>query len=168
MGRFQDMRCKVGSHTGEWDYDGYRECGQTRRCTNCSAVSTRVRHNWGEWNWADPDDRTNCESVRECSRCDGTDYETRHNLEWRYTLDVMGDASNAKGLGEALLAATARAMQESYAKCQQVMACRRCGYFDMSASRTFHDWGDWRLSQYGDASVHVCARCGEREESEES
>lgn len=160
------MRCKVGSHTGEWEFDHYRECDQTRRCGNCGTVSTRVRHNWGEWDWADPDDSRSCESVRECRRCDSTDRETRHNLQWRYILDVIRDPSEAESFGEAFAAAAVRAMQESYGRCQQVLACRRCGYFDMSALRTEHDWGDWQPSQYRDTSRRACTRCGNREESD--
>lgn len=166
MGYFQDLRCKIGSHTGDWDYDRPRECDQSRRCTNCGYVSTRARHRWGEWDWEDPDNLKSCDSVRRCGRCDDAEYETRHRLEWRYALDVMGDLSDVDGLGWQLMAAATRSLQENYGKCQQVMACRRCGYYDGSSRRTFHDWGDWRLSQYDDTSVHICARCGEREESE--
>jgi hypothetical protein len=159
------MRCGVGSHQGDWEYDSYGECAQTRRCSNCKALSTRVRHSWGNWQWVDPDDITSCESVRECSRCNGTQHESRHDLEWAYTLDIMGEPSDEDGLGLKLAAAASRALVESYTKCEQRMSCRRCRHCDYSASRTFHDWGDWQPSRRDDTSIRVCARCGEREKS---
>jgi hypothetical protein len=160
MGLFQNMRCKVGSHLGEWKYGTDRKCDQSRRCANCGKISSRVSHGWGEWGWADPGNQKSCKSVRKCGRCDKVEREERHNREWRYTLDVMNDREDGDDIGLKVMATAARALIEAYSKCEQRYVCLRCGDSGIS-TRKYHDW------KYGDTSIRVCARCGTHEEYEE-
>lgn len=165
MGIFQNARCRVGSHTGEWTYDRYGACDQTRTCTNCSTESERTRHSFGGWEWVDPADPASCRSSRECSRCGKDETEDRHTHEWRYYRDFLEARLRDSGETATFKGVLIQVAIEVEPKCKQRLICPRCGDVGMSAERVEHDWGAWQPGRGGSVSVRSCERCGTREEN---
>jgi len=161
------LRCNLGMHQGDWEYDYSRSCDQTRRCTSCGNVSTRVRHDFGDWEFTDNRDEPNCASERTCDRCDETETDYRHEYQWVNYRELLESAARKPTSG---LLEFAGAMATGYAAskihpCSQAMACKRCSRpGDSSTLTTEHDWGRWQAGPYGQGTVRICGRCSEREE----
>jgi hypothetical protein len=159
MGFFKNARCGIGVHSGDWEYDRYGACDQSRRCTNCGKDSSRVRHQYGGWGYVEPANEDSCFSERTCGRCDDRETEDRHQLAWRNHRDVVADVARRGPLAVQLLGVMAHS---GIPACEQVMACGRCLYFTTTSTLTSHDWGSWRADGRG-GSERVCRECGERE-----
>jgi len=164
------LRCSLGMHQGDWEYDYRSSCDQTRQCRNCSNVSTRVHHDFASWDFVDSSDSLTCASERECERCGDTDNEYRHEYQWVYYQDLLKSAS---GRPASSLLEFAGSMATVYAAskvhpCNQIMACKRCGQPEGSMGMTAmeHVWGRWQMASHGSGSVRVCERCGESEEQD--
>jgi hypothetical protein len=160
------FRCNLGMHQGAWEYDYSRACDQSRRCTSCGTVSSRVRHTFGDWRFTDDGAAPDCSSARTCARCDATETDYRHEFHWVNYREVLESMAGKPGSG---LLGIAGAMASAYTAanvhpCSQIMACRRCGSLGDSNTRiTEHDWGRWQTEGYGGRALRICGRCGERE-----
>ena len=81
--------CRMGIHSGEWQYLTECACGQERECGRCGAIQARTRHR-RQWRYVG--DR-GCGQTRVCIRCYFTDkFRDRHE-GWSEEWDVGGSES---------------------------------------------------------------------------
>ena len=164
--------CKIGLHSGIWEYQNPEECSQIRICERCGEKSKRVNHNWGEWDYLYEKD---CRQLSLCLRCAEEQERTEHQWgPWRYE-------SKASCLQ---LRICDRCLETEYGSkkhifdhleymdqnsCLQVEKCSRCGEVG-SNKHLNHDWGEWEFSTTHETPtpMRICRRCGEIEKKEDN
>ncbi|MBI4202527.1 MAG: hypothetical protein HY532_05380 [Chloroflexi bacterium] len=90
------MLCRVGIHTGRWEYLAEGQCTQMRECRRCAATKVRTKHQ-REWRYA-RDGR--CEQIRTCKRCNAVSGErTKHQWGENYTVANWREGHRCKRCG---------------------------------------------------------------------
>ena len=81
--------CRVGIHSGQWEYVAAGHCSQTRTCDRCGVTKVRTKH---RRHWKYVGERT-CEQIRICKRCDALSGNRTRHEDWSESWDVGGDRS---------------------------------------------------------------------------
>lgn len=170
MGKFWGMikkvGCKIGVHSGAWEYQSPDQCLQLRICELCGTESKREEHVWGKWDYLYDRD---CRQLCLCHRCGEEKVRTEHQWgPWRYkSLDSclqvrICDRCLETEEGSAKHIFDLREFVDRE-KCMQVEVCSRCGQKG-SGSYLTHDWGEWKYRANENTPIRLCRRCGETEE----
>ncbi len=132
MGILSKARHNLGFHTGEWIYDAEGQCAQTRTCTGCDDVSTRVKHSFGDWYRRLPCDEATCGMIRTCRVCPEFTFKSEHEFTWHYftELQQLPDFAGRPKLTKAWVTSP----------CKQFSLCDHC-YTVGPEYRVWHDWG---------------------------
>lgn len=131
MGFLGKARHNLGFHTGDWTYDVQGQCKQTRRCTGCDNVSTRVEHSFGDWYRRLPCDEATCGMIRTCRVCQEFAFKSAHEFNWHFfrQLPQMPDFPSKPRLLKVRVDTP----------CKQFSMCRHCGLTETKYQNE-HDW----------------------------
>jgi hypothetical protein len=161
---FGKGKCALGFHSGDWRYIDDQHCQQVRICPRCNNESHQLVHTWEDWQYAVADA---CEMKRHCSRCQEVESKTEH--VWAAPVyEREGACTQVRPCSRCAERTPAGAAhiwntwvyENAAGPCSQRSACSRCGEV-AKETRTAHDWGDWRTSDFYAVPVRVCRRCGE-------
>jgi hypothetical protein len=150
MSFLKNAQHRLGFHTGDWTFDQEGACDQSRNCTGCGAVTTRVQHELSHWTFRIPRETNGCTKQRGCQRCRLTETRQEHSFEWYYYSDAR------QGSGQ--LAAVALAHTRVTQPCRQFSACVHCGA-EGNGDRTRHVWSPPAQN------ARRCVRCAEVDNS---
>jgi hypothetical protein len=124
----------LGIHSGEWAFDAPGACAQTRRCTGCPDVSTRVRHDQAKWSYREPRGANFCTKERVCRRCSLTDTEQEHSFAFMYYDYVQKHRPE-------LLSAIPKGYKSLRGPCAKMSACTFCTTVGRG-DYIEHSWGN--------------------------
>jgi hypothetical protein len=147
MGRLSNARHKLGFHTGDWVFDAPDSCAQTRHCTGCSDISTRVRHDLTGWAYREPRAANACVKDRTCMRCSLSEAEQEHSFKWVYSDELPPESG--------LLGAFSSALKST---CHQIMVCEYCRE-PGKGTRVEHTWGEMVRNENDGNYYRGCVRC---------
>ena len=151
MGVLGKIRHGLGFHTGEWAFDTPTSCAQTRRCTGCPDVETRVRHEISDWALRLPRKANACTRERVCRRCAMVETDQVHVFEWYY----LEEAPPGPGIAESFAALPDPTDRRH--RCRQLSICEFC-YATKHDQRTHHQWGSATPTFNGEQEYR-CRRC---------
>jgi hypothetical protein len=160
---FDQGKCALGFHTGDWRYVKDQQCEQIQVCSRCKAKTRQVVHIWQPWRYLASE---LCEMSRKCGRCREEEKKVEHT--WTAPVyEAPGSCVKVRPCSRCREKSSAGVTHkwdswsyESHGQCTQVSTCSRCGTIGME-KKISHDWGDWYKSKFYAAPVRVCRRCGE-------
>ena len=160
--------CKIGLHSGVWEYQNPDECSQVRICEMCGKESKQVNHSWGEWDYMYEKD---CRQLSLCLRCAEEQERTDHQWgPWRYE---SATSCSQLRICDRCLETEHGSKKHVFDRleyvdknsCTQIEVCSRCGK-EGSTKLLNHDWGEWEFNTTYNAPMRMCRRCGEIEKKE--
>lgn len=149
MGFFKDARHRLGVHSGEWAYTAAGSCEQTRACTGCPDISTRVKHTKDPWLYREPRDTNACTMDQVCARCGETETKQEHSTRWFYYDELADDPALPRGY------------RRERSACAQICLCTYCKLVTSTGDVVKHQLVSLGRPDGGEpAYYYKCARCG--------
>jgi hypothetical protein len=151
MGFLKNARHSMGIHSGEWVFDAPGACDQTRDCTGCEAVSTRVHHDISKWRYREPRAEHLCVQERGCGRCDLAETKQEHKFEFIHYDSIARERP--------AMLRTPPGYKKIRHACSAMQVCLHC---DTHGGGDFviHTWKGFEHDDTTGRLIDVCLVCG--------